>query len=243
VANLLSDPSVYLRKRLLALMTQHQYRQALPSIRPLLRVENASTRSAALQAVTLMEDTSSTGEVVWMSFHDSNPFVRVQAVQSLVALSGMKAIPHLLTLAGDANFQVRRSAIARLVELTPPVIDARTQAPEEILTSLARFSIEFPEDEMVPAISELLKKHNFNPESLPAHSPVKAMPIPPDLLAEVPNLVVLLDRWRLSLRRGGESTGGAGEEGQQEWSGTKHQDIEAALSLLIRILAEARDQS
>ncbi len=71
--NLLADPSVSLRKRLIALMVQHNYRQALPLIRPLLRVENASTRSAALQGITQMADTSTIAEVVWMSFHELEP--------------------------------------------------------------------------------------------------------------------------------------------------------------------------
>ncbi len=168
VTNLLSDPSVYLRKRLMALITQHNYRQALPLIRPLLRAENASTRSAALQAVTQMNDAGCLAEVVWMCFHDSNPFVRVQSVQSLVLLAGKQAIPQLIQLAGDANFQVRKAAVARLAEWEP------TEKP--ILAVLARFSAGSQEDELTPVIAAILQK---TASIRPARLPVRCLGLPP----------------------------------------------------------------
>jgi HEAT repeat protein len=220
VTNLLSDPSVYLRKRLMALITQHNYRQALPLIRPLLRSENASTRSAALQAVTQMNDAGSLGEVAWMCFHDSNPFVRVQAVQSLMQLAGKAAMPQLILLAGDANFQVRKAAAARLVEWEP--------AERPVLAALARFSAGSPEDELAPAIAAILQKNSFDPSGAAALTQPGLTPIPSELQVEVPGLLVILDRWRMALRQA-EITAPDPET----------QKIEDALSCLISVLNEA----
>jgi hypothetical protein len=216
--NLLADPSVYLRKRLIALMVQHNYVQALPLIRPLLRAENASTRSAALQAVTQMMDSGTVAEVVWMCFHDSNPFIRVQAVQSLVTLCGQDALPQILLLAGDANFQVRRAAILRLVEAVP--------ADQPSLAALARFSHDYPEDELSTLIGVHLQKNNYQPDETDEGQPVIPSLLPPELLAEAPLLLVSLDRWRSVLRQGDKP---AGPEAQK---------IEEALSLLIHHLGE-----
>jgi HEAT repeat protein len=220
VTNLLSDPSVYLRKRLMALITQHNYRPALPLVRPLLRSENASTRSAALQAVTQLNDTKSVAEVVWMCFHDSNPFVRVQAVQSLVQLAGKEAVPQLAQLAGDANFQVRKAAAAWLVEWEP--------AELPVMAVLAHFSSNSPEDELTPAIAAILEKNNFDPAEAPAGTPLRRSSIPPELEVEIPNLLVLLDRWRMALR-----------QAETAVSNPEAQKIEDALSFLISVLNEA----
>lgn len=220
--NLLADPSVYLRKRLIALMVQHNYVQALPLIRPLLRAENASTRSAALQAVTQMMDTGTVAEVIWMCFHDSNPFVRVQAVQSLVTLSGQDALPHILLLSGDANFQVRRAAVSHLVEWVP--------VGQAALAALAHFSRDYPEDELSPIIGAHLQKNNFQlDETGEGKSAVKSL-LPPELLAEAPSLLVSLDRWRMVLRQTSEPTG------------PEAQEIEEALSLLIHHLGEVNNK-
>ena len=56
LTRLLSDPSIYLRKRIILLMSQFNYRPALPLLRPLLREESASIGSTTLQAVTQMND-------------------------------------------------------------------------------------------------------------------------------------------------------------------------------------------
>lgn len=219
--NLLADPSVYLRKRLIALMVQHNYRQALPLIRPLLRVENASTRSTALQAVTQMADASTIPEVVWMSFHDSNPFIRVQAVQSLIELCGQEALSQIITLSGDANYQVRRAAVARLVEWAPE--------DRAALAALARFTLDFPEDELAPGIAAHLHEHAFQPEGArEVQSPGTSL-IPPELQAEIPHLLLTLERWRQVLREF-RATGDA-----------QAQKTEEALSLLIHLLSSSRD--
>jgi HEAT repeat protein len=223
LTNLLTDPSIYLRKRLIALMTQHSYRQALPLIRPLLRVDNASTRSAALQAITQMNDYSATAEVVWMCFHDSNPFVRVQAVQSLVSLTGTGAAPHLLSLSGDANYQVRRAAVTQLVEWAA--------GDPSSLSALARYAMEFPEDDFTPSITKILKDHGFDPATLVTETAGKQSLVPPEMLDEAQNLLVLLDRWRMALRQQNEAL-----------AESEIKSAEAALSHLISILADARQQ-
>ncbi len=216
--NLLSDPSIYLRKRLISLMVQHNYIQALPLIRPLLRVENASTRSAALQAITQLGDSEATAEVVWMSYHDSNPFIRIQAVQSLVALCGRDALQHILALSGDANYQVRREAVTRLIEWA--------QADQATLSALSRFSRDFPDDELVPAIAAQLQRNSFQEDNIRETHEVRPALFPAELMEDAPHLLVSLDRWRLVLRQFAEA------------DNQEAQKIEQALTVLIQYMGE-----
>lgn len=220
--NLLADPSIYLRKRLIMLMIQHNYVQALPLIRPLLRVDNASTRSTALQAITQMADSEAVSEVVWMCFHDSNPFVRVQAVQSLVTLCGPEALPYIVDLARDANYQVRRTAVSQLLEWAPESRSA--------LAALASFSSESLDDELVAKIAAYLTSKNYQADRMGPVEPLIMPNIPLEIYSEAPTLLVSLDRWRMLLRLSTEP------------DNPEMHKVEEALTLLIDLLGKANHE-
>jgi hypothetical protein len=150
----------------------------------------------------------------------------------MVSLAGHQAAANLLILSGDANIQVRRAAVQRLAEWSPD--DPPT------LAALARFALEFPEDELSPAIAVILRKYAFDPGSIPGETVKKYANIPQEILVEVPNLLVLLDRWRLALRQQSEEAAIAEADSEAD---AETQKVETALSDLIAILAEAKHPS
>lgn len=196
LTGLLADPSVYLRRRLILLIIQQNYRRALPQLRPLLRDVNISIRGAALQAVLQMQDHDALGQIRWMAAHDSNPFIRIQAVEAMAILMGREAAIHLLALTNDSNFQVRRATIRHLLEW-----EIQDTA---VLTSLARFAQSFPEEELTAQIYKALQQYGFDlayAEQAPNRTANHLLP--DELLSDVPKLIKQLERWQKSLRQGG----------------------------------------
>lgn len=191
LARLLSDPGVYLRKRLLMLFAQYNYQPALPLLRPLLNDENFMIRVAALQALTQMRDAEALPRIHFVCLHDSNPFIRVQAVQSLVEIQGQEAMPVLLALADDVNFQVRRSAVTYLLEWKAPV--------DKALHSLARFYLDYPDDPFAAPIKEVLDARGFDP--VQAKKPVEVpTPLLPAALEKDRSLLIdTLERWHAAI--------------------------------------------
>ena len=191
LARLLADPGVFLRKRLLALFAQYNYQHALPLLRPMLNDENFMIRVAALQALGQMRDSEAVPRITWLCSHDSNPFLRVQAVQTLVDLQGRDALATLLALTGDANFQVRRTAAAYLVEWQEHSAAA--------LRALAQFAVDFPEDTLCPTIQSILAGCGYRAEHvpLPAGQPERLVPLA--LENERDQLIALLKQWQTGL--------------------------------------------
>lgn len=119
LAPLLADPSLKLRRHLVELMVKADYRAALPAIRGLLKDDAITMREAALSAIVAWQDREASETIRRMAFHDSNPFLRPQAVTALVSLLGADSLPNLQALAMDVNPQVRRAVLAGLAVLTP----------------------------------------------------------------------------------------------------------------------------
>lgn len=217
LTSLLNDPGIYLRRRLLQLISQYNYRPALPQIRALLEEDNVSIRIAALQAITQMRDISALPRITWMCYHENNPFIRVQAVQALADFSGQDAVPHLLALASDPNFQVRRTTVAYLLDWGLNGHSA--------LIALARFAKEFPTDELVPEIEKLLQNQSIvlhEPEPL-IEKPVQVL-VPPEVSAQIGEIRAALERWYQSLH---------------ESETTDHRAVQAALAYLLDVLRSA----
>ena len=105
----------------------------------------------------------------------SNPFIRVQALQALVALSAREAVPHLIGLAEDIhNFPVRREAVVHLLEWEINSLPA--------LSALARFARDYPEDNLQPSDYDLLNRHNFEQgQDFPPLETTTPRLIPPSL--------------------------------------------------------------
>lgn len=142
---LLNDPSWRLRRALLRLLRQANYRLALPLVRPLLQDERDALREMALTIVTDWGDTASTEMVRQMAFSEPNPFRRPQAVTSLAALAGANALPDLIKLTNDPNGHVRRAAaeaLGRLPDLPPAAVSALQRLlPDAVAGDAARAAL------------------------------------------------------------------------------------------------------
>ena len=192
LAGLLSDPSIYLRKRLIQLITHYGYQPALPLLRDLLSEENVTVRGAALQAVTDLRDAEALDRVRWMGYHDANPFLRVLAVQGLAALGGAQELPHMASLAVDANYQVRRVACGFLLAWN---------AGDPIgLNALAAYLRDFPADPLAPEIQSFLAERNYQPQQTAPAEPAAPYLVPPEIEMAAPGLLDQLERWQAGLQ-------------------------------------------
>lgn len=192
MSGLFSDPSSGLRRRLITLMAQQNYRQALPFLRKLLADTNVASRSAAMQALTHMRDLESLPQLEWIAYHDQNPFARVQGVHSVAGLLGREAAQKLLPLTNDANFEVRRAAVLHLYEYLPT-------DPDE-LAALARFARDFPADVLATSISARLDGMGYTlPPEAEHPEPVLEPLVPQTVLARADQLRGLLEIWRQEL--------------------------------------------
>ncbi len=192
IAGLFADPSAGLRRRLIGLMAQQNYRQALPFLRKLLEDPSVSSRSAAMQALTQMQDLESLPQFVWIAYHDPNPFARVQGVHSVAGLLGREAIAKLLPLSNDANFEVRRASVLHIYEHLP--------TEPEALAALARFARDFPSDVLAISISARLEGMGYTlpPESEAAQPGMMPL-VPVSMRTHAEPLAALLAQWRQEL--------------------------------------------
>jgi HEAT repeat protein len=123
LVGMLDDPGDRLRGQLLSLMTKAGHSDALPKIRTMLEDPRVRLRRSALQAVAALRDLDAVDQVHVLCLSDPNPFVRPEAVTTLVALLGAAATPTLELLTDDTNPVVRRVAtdeLARLRSETQP---------------------------------------------------------------------------------------------------------------------------
>jgi len=213
LVGLLADPSIFLRKRLIQLITKYNYLPALTLIRPLVHEENITVRAAALQAIVRLKDATALPRIRWMCYHDSNPFIRVQAVHSLAEMLGAGAVQDMIGLAGDANYQVRRTAITYLLEWK--------QQDPQTLEAFARYIDDYPEDALsieIPSQYPLPDNTRIkNEDRAPASFPL----LPDELREEAGSMLNNLQRWHDELLRA---------------PSPERQAVSSALALLMDIL-------
>jgi HEAT repeat protein len=219
LAPMLSDPSSNLRMRLIKLIVKSDYRKALPAIRPLLKDTASEIRQSALDVISQWKDLASVEQVRWMCYHDPNPYVRPQAISSLVNLLESESLQDLLSLANDQNTLVRRAVAAGLGKMN-------NLSPEAVV-ALNRLAA----DEQVAEIAQTaLSSHYSTPTAtLPLQpSPLFEPLIPEELHQDIPVLMAALERWQAALSTQLDSL-------------TLDQiaDIDAALTTLIVVLRRA----
>lgn len=221
LAPLLYDPSNRLRRYLIEMMVRADYRAALPVIRALLKDVNITIREAALEAIGRWQDRISIDTVRWMCYHDSNPFVRPQAVTTLFNLLGSEALPDLLSLAEDLNMHVRRAAAYCLGRLEP--------LPDEAVAALNRLAAE---PETAESAQTALTQHQLSPSEPcpPPMAPAVSL-IPDDLQEDAPTLLDHLEVWQNGL---------AGQSGSLPLEDMAR--IDQALCTLIVVLREHLDK-
>jgi HEAT repeat protein len=194
LTGLLNDPSVNLRRRLVQMMAQFEYRPSLPLLRPLLSTESAAVRGAALSAITRMGDREAIPMVERMCFHDPNPFVRAQAVQSLVSLAGAQANITLMSLVSDSNARVRQAAVTNLM--------STLATSDEALPVLATFVEANPSSDLASEIARALKQKNYQPDQSLPESPTASL-LPDNLVNEAPQILTALECWQQHIRSSG----------------------------------------
>ncbi len=183
---LLRDPSNRLRRNLIEMMMQANYEAAMPLVRPLLRDNAITVRETALAAVSKWRDMVSVEDVRDIAFNDPNPFVRPQAVITLVKLLGQGALPDLVDLAEDLNVHVRRAVAQNMANI--PRLDS---AGKSALIKLAN------DEDTSDFTHEALQHHDLDAlygEFDPA--PVVKTPVPVGLLPQAKPLLNLLETWQ-----------------------------------------------
>lgn len=217
---LLSDPSNRLRRNLIEMMIQADYKAAIPLVRPLLRDSAITVREAALAAISKWNDIVAVEDVRHIAYNDPNPFVRPQAVITLTKLLGQEALPDLVDLSNDLNLHVRRAVAQCLAD-----VDHLTSEAKTALIMLAN-------DEDTAAFTrEALEAHDLSAIYPAAILEAKKMVlVPVELGAEAGSLLVLLETWQDSL-----------PEFQRNFTLEEISEVDHALSTLIVYLREAEN--
>jgi HEAT repeat protein len=186
---LLSDPSNRLRRNLIEMMIQADYQAALPLIRPLLKDNAITVRETALAAVSKWQDRVSAADVREMAFNDPNPFVRPQAVITLVKLLGQEALPDLVDLADDLNIQVRRAVAQSFAE-----IEYLTPEAKASLLKLAK------DEEVADFTREAMISHDLDAIHSGGFDETRMrVPVPDGIKPEAKLFLNLLERWQALL--------------------------------------------
>lgn len=217
---LLSDPSNRLRRNLIEMMMQADYETALPLVRPLLRDTAITVRETALAAISKWQDRVSVSDVRNIAFNDPNPFVRPQAVTTLVKLLGQEALTDLEDLADDLNVHVRRAVAQSFAE-----IDYLTPAGKSALIRLAN------DEDTADFAQEALEVHDLSAIH-PRVSPepkIKA-PVPEVIRGQSHDLRALLEEWQTAL-----------PNLRRRFDLEELSEVDQALSTLIVALRKAED--
>jgi HEAT repeat protein len=118
---LLDDPSPRLRVSILRLVYQTQHPVQHILLRKLLHDESQGVRLGALDVACQTQDTRSIPTVRYLCYRDPKTRVRAKAVETLVKLAGLKALPDLHTLAADNQPVVRFSVANSMGNLSAPL--------------------------------------------------------------------------------------------------------------------------
>ena len=186
---LLNDPSNRLRRSLIEMMMQADYKAALPMVRPLLKDNAITVRETALAAVSKWGDRVSVEDVREIAYNDPNPFVRPQAVITLTKLLGQEALLDLIDLSEDLNLHVRQAVAQCLAE-----VDYLTPEGKTALLRLAN------DEDTAEFAWEALQAHDLNAiHPLPVKEPAPKAPVPQDLPEDPLSLLETLKAWQESL--------------------------------------------
>ena len=193
LAHLLNDASRTLRLEVLSLLHKANYRQALPLVRPLLDNSESTLRAKALEIVTEWRDADALDHLERMARCETNPILRVKAISLLVDLAGARCESTLLELVGDSNTRVRQTIAECL---------GRLPSFSQLAITTLNYLAQGDADESVREAAHralIGQKDGVEPATAGPLASVDAIPVPPELLAELPGLIEKLKRWRQHL--------------------------------------------
>lgn len=218
---LLSDPSNRLRRNLIEMMLQADYKTALPLVRPLLKDNAITVRETALAAISKWGDRVSVEDVREIAFNDPNPFVRPQAVITLTRLLGQDVLQDLIALSDDLNVHVRRAVAQCLAE-----VDYLTSEGKAALLQLAK------EEDTAEFVRDALQAHDLDAiHPMPDKAPESKAPVPKTLADEALTLLTSLEAWQDAL-----------PSLQKNFGLDQLAEVDQALSTLIVYLRDALDE-
>jgi HEAT repeat protein len=219
---LLSDPSNRLRRNLIEMMLQADYKAAMPLVRPLLKDSAITVRETALAAVSKWQDRVSVADVREIAYNDPNPFVRPQAVITLTKLLGQEALLDLIDLSEDLNLHVRRAVAGCLAE-----VDYLTPEGKMALLQLAQ------DPDTAEFARDALQAHDLDAvQPLPAKVVNLTGPVPKYLRDDPQSLLQALEAWQDALPRL-----------QKDFNLEELSEVDRALSTLIVYLRDALNGS
>jgi HEAT repeat protein len=193
--DMLADPGNSLRFTLLKMMVKARYLPALPVIRSLLDDPNTQIRQAALEAVLVFRDAVSVKRIRQICFLDSNPFLRVRAVNSLVILVGNDALRDLRKLAGDSNTYIRQAVAQNLGLLEPLPAEAGHILVSLVNSDPSPLVVETARDVLARFPDRSFEQDVQNPDVI---SGVAAL-VPTELASSSSALIDALEVWQNSL--------------------------------------------
>lgn len=154
---LLEDPSPRLRASILRLVYQTQHPLQHILLRKLLHDESQGVRLGALDVVCQTQDTRSIPTVRYLCYRDPNMRVRAKAVETLVKLAGLKALPDLHALAADNQPVVRFSVANSMGNLSVPlpnqaiaILEYLRNDDQIVVQKVADAMLKSPPDHNVP---------------------------------------------------------------------------------------------
>jgi HEAT repeat protein len=220
LTHMLADPSSKLKNQLLSLIVKANFRKALTAVRPLLEEQNVEIRHRTLRIVTEWQDFAALDRVRWMCHNDPNPYIRADAIDSLIKLTGRDSLPDLLNLAHDPNTRVLGAVAAGLGGIT--------NLPAEAVSALRNLANdEWVGDVARSALAEL--DHNSGRIlPLPIETQRETL-VPEGIISDMASLLTQLESWQAGLSAYLASR-----------SVDQIADIDAALTTLIVVLRQAK---
>jgi HEAT repeat protein len=188
---LLEDPSSGLRKSVIRMTAELGFREAIPFLRPMLNDGSVEVRQAAVSALSRLGDQVSYPAIRALALHDPNPFLRVQAVNSLATLGREKALPDLLLLAEDVNTYVRKVVAQNFGHFD--------RLPPEALEALQRLAAPDSAPEVASIAQEVLAARGEALETPPPAPTRPAVRVPEEIAPHRQALLDLLSAWQTAL--------------------------------------------
>ncbi len=173
---MINDPSERLRSAAVRMILQPGGPVDSATRQRFLRHKNAGVREAALRAVQRELDRESVEQVLWMCYHESNPYLRPLAVATLKDLLEDDSIQELTVIACDPNHLVSQAAVSALGSFTYlpiatlDVLTGLRQDPNvgaAVQQILAQFSSSAPHPSTGDAEANL-SEHRHSPLVVPA---------------------------------------------------------------------------
>jgi HEAT repeat protein len=189
---LLSDPGFRIRDSIIKLILETDYTDASIYIRPLLSDQNLKIRRLAIYALTELKDVPSLETIREIAKFDSNPYVRILALESLIKWLDDDVACDLIYFSGDQNPEIREVVAKRLGEVV--ALDKNG------LDALLRLAEDTHEGTRLAALNALGNHEITNIEDVIEQNQTKKNPIPETIENDIATGISFLEHWQKGLQ-------------------------------------------